>query len=249
MNIIDTDNEFANNELQNQLIKNFNKTLNLDTKEGYISFKNKLNLFIEEYFRENKIQNNSDNYNSEKIRKITKDELILIKIENCITNLDKLHSKNDIINYLQSKRPIAKFSGQNSSYVLLNEDYIIRKKIKIDSNGIILFKNEAHTLMKLNSEKHFPNLLAIDKKRGDIYMKYCGQLINSHNKPRNWKEQYEEIKTILFKYMISPSDIQLKNICVLNDIIYLIDFGFAHLGTKAEIIRDLKILYNVLYKL
>ena len=113
MNIIDTDNEFANNELQNQLIKNFNKTLNLDTKEGYISFKNKLNLFIEEYFRENKIQNNSDNYNSEKIRKITKDELILIKIENCITNLDKLHSKNDIINYLQSKRPIAKFCPLN----------------------------------------------------------------------------------------------------------------------------------------
>ena len=64
------------------------------------------------------------------------------------------------------------------------------------------------------------------------------------NLPNNWYEQFIEIKEILLKNELVIADIQYKNICVLNNIIYLIDFGFSHKGSILEVERDIKILYK-----
>ena len=74
-------------------------------------------------------------------------------------------------------------------------------------------------------------------------MTFCGEQISKYNKPANWYEQYLEIKKILLEKNLVIADIQYKNICVLNNIIYLIDFGFSHIGSEKEVNRDIQILF------
>ena len=69
--------------------------------------------------------------------------------------------------------------------------------------------------------------------------------INYKNIPDNWLHQYNEIKDIFTKHQITSGDILQKNICVLNNIIFIIDFGLnSQFSENYQI--SLKKLYKIL---
>ena len=161
-------------------------------------------------------------------------------------NLEKMNNLDfkQKIQYLSSCNILQKFSGAYSEGVILLDNYVIIKILRKNQNGMIFFKNEVNTLLTVINENHFPKLICADINSMNICMTYCGELISKENLPNNWYEQFIEIKEILLKYELIIADIQYKNICVLNNIIYLIDFGFSHKGSILEVERDIKILYK-----
>lgn len=96
---------------------------------------------------------------------------------------------------------------------------------------IELLKNETNILNKLKNEKHFPKLINIDENNYSYSMTYCGEtllkLIKNKNLkiPIDYKIQIENIAKALDKINLYHNDIALANICILDGIIYLIDFG------------------------
>ena len=96
----------------------------------------------------------------------------------------------------------------------------------------ILYKNEVNILKKLEKYNHFPKLISKDDKNKIIYISYCGKDIDSEIKKKNklkktkdWKKQINDINNALIKENIYNNDICKGNICINNNIIYLIDFG------------------------
>ena len=89
------------------------------------------------------------------------------------------------------------------------------------------FKREITYLKQVYKEPHFPILLSINLEKFEIYINYCGKKINKNNVPFNWKKQIEEIVSTLDKKKIIHNDMHIGNFLVKDNIIYLIDFGWA----------------------
>ena len=95
----------------------------------------------------------------------------------------------------------------------------------------VLYNNEVELLKKLSKYDHFPKIISENPKIFYFSMTYCGKNISSlkQNKklkiPKNWKEQIVKINEALVKENIYNNDISLNNICILDNKIYLIDFG------------------------
>ena len=95
----------------------------------------------------------------------------------------------------------------------------------------MLFENEVNILNKLNKYNHFPKLLNTNKEKKILYMSYCGKTIYELKKkkclkiPKDWKKQIDEINNALKEENIYNNDICHTNVCIDNDVIYLIDFG------------------------
>tara|TARA_X000001036_G_scaffold406830_1_gene415819 strand:- start:4044 stop:4706 length:663 start_codon:yes stop_codon:yes gene_type:complete len=101
--------------------------------------------------------------------------------------------------------------------------------------------NEINSLKKLSKYHHFTSLIDYnniaynkiiqneevpENVTYDILMTYCGNKLDNVNIPENWKEQILNIYSILELELIYHNDIgSTSNLCVLNDTIYLIDFG------------------------
>ena len=81
-------------------------------------------------------------------------------------------------------------------------------------------------------------MIAFDEWNLIIYMTYCGETINSQNIPNipnipnNWIIQYKTISNILKNTKVNPNDIHFRNICILDNTIYIIDFGLNNIFTK-----------------
>ena len=88
------------------------------------------------------------------------------------------------------------------------------------------FTRETKFLKKVYKEPHFPILLST-KKENEIYINYCGEKINENNIPSDWKIQIDEIVSILSKKNIIHNDMHIGNFLIYNNIIYLVDFGWA----------------------
>lgn len=94
-----------------------------------------------------------------------------------------------------------------------------------------LFNYEIELLSRLKNEKHFPQIVSSDPNNYSIEESYCGDTIknlknqNSLKIPSNWEQQIQEIVDSLNKNNIYHNDIAISNICILDNIIYLIDFG------------------------
>ena len=56
-------------------------------------------------------------------------------------------------------------------------------------------------------------------------MSFCGENLSKANLPINWTSQVHTIIKILNQMDFVQSDIELHNICVKDDQIYIIDFG------------------------
>lgn len=132
--------------------------------------------------------------------------------------------KQNFLLYLKiSKR--FKSPHHYSSSVYLLDNYVVRKNLKKNAMGNFLFQNEISALKKLQPYKYFPKLLGYDNLRLSIFMTFCGEQISSKNLPDDWEKQIDEIETILTEINVNSNDMILRNVCVLNKRIYIIDFG------------------------
>lgn len=209
-----------------------NTKTNLNEKEIIEIF----NKYKQDYI--NKSVNNSEkkiNYTNNKD---------FLKVINNLNNLDRLKIVNNL-------KVVKKFNSKNANYsdhVYLLENNIVKKNIFKNYLGFHLFQNEIKSLSILSKFNHFPKLIAYDTKSFSIYMSYCGKEISYLNIPNNWIEQFNEIKFIFKSNKISSGDILKKNICVLNNIIYIIDFGLNNSFCE-PIEISIKKLYSILYQI
>lgn len=130
---------------------------------------------------------------------------------------------------------IKEFTSEHnhSKHVHLMQGYVVRKTIEPTSFGNFVFWNEVNALKKLLKYPHFPKLLAYDSYNLVIYMTYCGNVVNSENLPVDWMEQVNVIKTILKSVDVNSNDMLLRNTCVLDSKIYIIDFGLTSQFVKS----------------
>jgi hypothetical protein len=177
-----------------------------------------------------------------------KSELEIIKkISRELTNL-KDKSNTDRLEYISKKKIQTKFKCQNiySNGVYLLKNYLVAKKLFSNANGYILWKNEINSLKRVYNYRHFPQLIAVDPRNLIIYTTYCGKSLDNPVKlPLNWKQQYNQIKKTLLTCQINPNDILPRNICVLHDTIFIIDFGLSNINYK-EILNSCQKLYTIL---
>lgn len=87
-----------------------------------------------------------------------------------------------------------------------------------------LIDNEERILSKANSA-HFPKV--ISKNDGELSIEDCGELLTIDNLPEDWKEQLVKILVELRTCSIQHRDIKSDNLMVKDNVIRLIDFGWA----------------------
>ena len=169
-----------------------------------------------------------------------------IDLKNTITNTIPLSISKRLLIFKRCK--IIKYFNQNtqSDKVYLLDNYIVCKRFKPNQKGLVLWKNELKTLMKLLHVDCVPTLVAYSTL--EIYMTYCGKTISKSNLPKDWKSQIRDIFAQLRKVSVNPNDTLNKNICVLNDKIKIIDFGLANnnvfdlKNSYTQVIHNLSIL-------
>ena len=128
------------------------------------------------------------------------------------------------------------------------------------SNLEKLLENEVCILKRLDKYHNFPKIININKENHSFKMTYCGESIYDLKKnkklivPNNWLEQIKNISKNLNEENIYNNDIAITNICILNEKIYLIDFGCCQpLDIKLRENYDNRDnfvdLYNLFYRL
>ena len=176
---------------------------------------------------------------------ITQDETI-INTQNSLIDKIWKYKIQDRIPFFSKLKVARKFNYEHnySLDVSLLENYVVRKLLKYNSLGFILFKAEVTALLKLNKYPHFPKILCFDPKRYIIYMTYCGEPINNNNCPFDWYNQFLNISEIMKKENTTSSDIIDRNICILNNKIHIIDFGLSN-----EFSESIEVSISKLYKI
>lgn len=94
------------------------------------------------------------------------------------------------------------------------------------------FKSEINILSLLYKENHFPIILSINDSTCSLYMSDCGSELSRKNIPKNWNNQLTQICNSLKKYNIHHNDMIKSNFCVINNTLYLIDFGWSTIGEQ-----------------
>ncbi|GAF99760.1 unnamed protein product [marine sediment metagenome] len=91
------------------------------------------------------------------------------------------------------------------------------------------YDTEVHILKEVEGVQGIPNMLAHSKMlplgAQVIYMDYCGEPLSLSNCPRNWREQATKLGDALNDLGIYHGDINVRNICIRDGQLYLIDFG------------------------
>lgn len=92
-------------------------------------------------------------------------------------------------------------------------------------DNISHYTNECKYLKLLSRYDISPKIL--DSDFNSLIITDCGDTLTLENCPSDWKEQIINIYNILKKENIYHNDIKIDNFTVLNNKIYLIDFGWA----------------------
>lgn len=143
-------------------------------------------------------------------------------------NIDKLVIYNDDEVKIWGTSEIELLTDHTHKYILKK---IVNNKILLywkDSyeDGIELLKNEYEYLKLIDKYIYFPTLFSYDLSKRTLLLSYVGNnVFNTDNIPNDWKRQLKDIYTILQEHNIYHNDIFEGNICILDNRIYLIDFG------------------------
>jgi len=143
-------------------------------------------------------------------------------------NIDKLVICNNDGEKKGGTSEIELLTDHTSKYILKK---IVNNKVLLywkDSyeDGIELLKNEYEYLNLIDKYIYFPTLFSYDLSKGTLLLSYVGNNVsNTDNIPNDWKTQLKDIYTILQEHDIYHNDIFEGNICILDNRIYLIDFG------------------------
>ncbi len=163
--------------------------------------------------------------------------------------ISKINSWNNRkrLEYIAKRKVIRKFQNQNiySNGVFLLDNFFVGKKLHTNMSGYVFWKNEINALKRVLNNRHFPQLIAADPTNLIIYMTYCGQSFETLTPPPNWKGQVQEIKQVLLAKSLNPNDILPRNVCCLNGVIKLIDFGLSNVR-YSEIISSIKKLNGLM---
>ena len=159
-----------------------------------------------------------------------------------LRELEKMQSwKNPKrIAYIAKRKVVHKFVSQNiySKGVYLLDNFLVAKHLPANMSGYVFWKNEINSLKRVYGNPHFPQLVAADPRNLIIYMTYCGKSLEGGARvPGNWRQQAQGINRFLVSKQINPNDILPRNVCVLDGVIKVIDFGLANVR-HSEIIRS-----------
>jgi thiamine kinase-like enzyme len=111
-----------------------------------------------------------------------------------------------------------------STFIVNKELNTIRKKVNQWLEFDVL-NREVYWYKLFTPSKHIPKYVDSDKE--SITIEYVGNLLTKQNLPDNWKEQIEEILSILKDNNCSHNDIRPANLLVNQEVIYLIDFQWS----------------------
>ncbi len=129
------------------------------------------------------------------------------------------------IGYVEPKDPtVGRFNQywKGATSVVTKKDGKVVKE-QNSWNEFNLIDNEYRILHNINST-HFPQVW---KKEKAIEIEDCGDSLSVNNLPKNWKRQLGEIVQELKDNNIQHRDIKPDNLMIKNEVIKLIDFGWA----------------------
>jgi hypothetical protein len=177
------------------------------------------------------------------------DKAIRVEQVKYIKTLYGLSHTQKLIKLGRSKT-IKEFKAEHnhSKKVVLLEGFIVRKIVDQTSFGNYMFWNEVRSLIKLIPYNHFPKLIAYDPNSLIIYMSYCGNIINHKNLPKNWRHQLTQIQENLTQADVNSNDMLVRNTCVLDNRINIIDFGLDTIFRK-NIDVSMSQLFNQMLRL
>ena len=145
-----------------------------------------------------------------------------------INNIKNIQAYTKIKNEVKSGTSIVTFLSNSSGDVIVKKEFIYYHKGKgRPFNPSESYENEVNSLKLLYGCKRFPQMLYHDDATFSVYMTYCGEHINKHNTPSDWKSQILKIYDILKEKHIYNNDVYINNFCVKDGLISLIDFGLA----------------------
>ena len=149
-------------------------------------------------------------------------------------NKRKFNLNEDITNYILYNDSNTINSGASTVH---NSNIYIKKynkKFNIDEYDYISpysvnshhhYINEIEILPLIEKHNLTPKLISFDNDT--LILSNCGDVINKNNLPLNWKEQIYNIYLMLKNENLYHNDFTISNLTVLNNKIYLIDFGWA----------------------
>lgn len=105
------------------------------------------------------------------------------------------------------------------------KQYITNPKLRNQTQNRAHWKKEVVALTRLKGLPHFPQLISYDQKTMRIVMSYCGPNVTKEALPKNWIKQCDQIGRKITSMHMYHNDVYVKNICVKDGVLYLIDWG------------------------
>lgn len=109
-----------------------------------------------------------------------------------------------------------------TSVVSKGEGVVTKKQDSFMAYSLI--DNEERILSHISSI-HFPKV--ISKNDGELSIEDCGDILDENNAPKDWKEQLIKILIELKVNKVQHRDIKPDNLMVKDNVVKLIDFGWA----------------------
>jgi hypothetical protein len=165
-----------------------------------------------------------DNTNFYGIGKMETSKKCIIKAKGPTASL----SVNDK-NYILKKND--KSSGSTSEVYVSTDKELVLKKVK-NFLKYSVYEREKYILTFLNTMKvdWCPKLIQYDDDNKILVMTYCGERINGSNKPTTFIKQFADIMHDLSVFKLKHNDIKEVELLVLNDKLYLCDFGWCSMN-------------------
>lgn len=131
---------------------------------------------------------------------------------------------------------LLKKSATSNVYKDIDNTIVIKKIINYKDYHV--FEREIHILKLLNKHQiNVPELIFYDINNQIIIMSYCGEAISEKifNSNNNYKKQLSNIIKEIKKLNIKHNDIKHNSeILLLNDSIFLCDFGWATINGNLD---------------
>jgi len=145
-----------------------------------------------------------------------------------VNNPKNIEAYKTVKDEFKSGTSIVTFLKNSSNDIIVKKEFIYYHKDKgRPFNPSESYENEVNSLKLLYGCKRFPQILYHDDKGFAVYMTYCGEHIDKHNAPSDWKRQILSIYETLKEKHIYNNDVYINNFCVKDGVISLIDFGLA----------------------
>jgi predicted Ser/Thr protein kinase len=156
--------------------------------------------------------------------------------KNLVVEKENMHENKPYTFYRSKYKFVKEFdAGIHAKSVKLfkhseTKNLIVKKKY--NKKHINTFNNEVKYLRLLDECSFVSKLLYVDESNLCLFTKYCGKTITSMKKYKNKITKLK--KELKHKWGIYHNDIRAGNVCIKDDKLFLIDFGWAsHKKLKA----------------